>query len=324
MPPLPAVFVQPPTVPTEDARFVADLMTAARAHAEAYAQRADFILARLVERMGLKLGLLGLIRLRPGSPAPEALHARRVGTMSPAELGVMHAYYQDMTAVPDPALAASVGLMVSHPNAIAARRVDLVPDAEWYASDNIRRCRTPGGVDDELLTSAPSPASGPGVYSAMSLHRAIGAPPFTARDRDLAYLVQVCVLWLFEDLALEEEGDALIAGLSPGRARVLIRLLMGDSAKQAAIACGSSANAINQQVKALHRHFKVTSRGELLSRCIALRLSADRLRAAAQSPGRVAFPVEDDPDFRPPEPAKLTPHRRTKPAAKTAAKPRRR
>lgn len=316
--PIPPALAEPASLPTDDARFVTRLMLDARAVSDAYAPRADFILQGLIKRLDLKLALVGMVRIVPGRPAPELLHGRRVGTMSPDELRAMHSYYEDMNAVPDPALAASVGLLLRTPGALAARRIDLVTDDEWAASDNVRRCRLPGGVDDELLTGAPTGV--PGEFIAMSLHRAIGAPPFTARDRDVAFFVQTSIDWLFADLAIEQEGERLIADLTPGRMAVLARLLAGDSAKQAASAVGSSVHAVNQQIKALHRHFKAASRGELLARCMALRLNAARVRAIAESPGRTTFPLDQDPEYRrrPRAAARAGANGRAKPAPRTA------
>jgi len=53
----------------------------------------------------------------------------------------------------------------------------------------------------------------------------------------------------------------------PPRARqVLLRLLVGDSVKQAANRLGLSAHTVNDYAKRIHEHFGVQSRGELLHR----------------------------------------------------------
>lgn len=287
---------------TDDACEMARLLVSASTHAQAYDQRADFLLERMAQRLGAKLAVFGMIRIVPGAPAPEPLHARRVSSMSAEELASLHAYYADIRAVPDPALARCVAKMTTTVGPVSVRRADLVNDEEWYASDHVRNCRRPGGVDDELLSGMP--ASEPGVYYACSFHKPWGEPGFTERDRDLVFLFQTSVGWVFEDLARECEGDAVIAALSARRAMTLAALLTGDSEKQAAIRLGVTAHTVHQHTKALHRALGVGSRGELLARCYALRISSEKVQARVNSRGRVAFPVENDPDRVVPKPAR--------------------
>lgn len=285
----------PPThVHIDDARFVADLMSRARVASDLYEQRADLILEALAARLGTKLAVLGMIRLVPGAPAPEPLHARRLSSMSADELRALHEYYTDMSAVPDPALVGCLTWMAGNFSPISVLRRDLVPDDVWYASDHVINCRRPGGVDDELLAGAPA---GPtGLYYATSFHKALDAPAFSERDRDMIFLLVSSIAWLFQDLSLEQEGVSLLSSLTPKMQLSLAAMLAGDSEKQAARRLGLTAHTIHQHVKRLHRHFKVTSRGELLHRCFALRLTPDTVRAAASSKGKIAFPVELDPD----------------------------
>ncbi len=290
----PPVPVSPTHVHIDDARFVADLVSRARVASDLYEQRADLILEALAARLGTKLAVLGMIRIIPGAPAPEPLHARRVSSMSMDELKALHDYYSDMSAVPDPALVACVTWMAASPSPVSVLRRDLVPDNVWYASDNVINCRRPGGVDDELLAAAP--ASEPGLYYATSFHKALDAPAFSVRDRDMLFLLVTSIAWLFEDLSLEQTGASLLSSLTPKMQLSLAAMLAGDSEKQAARRLGVTSHTIHQHVKRLHRHFSVVSRGELLHRCFALRLTPDSVRAAASSKGKIAFPVELDPD----------------------------
>ena len=57
-------------------------------------------------------------------------------------------------------------------------------------------------------------------------------------------------------------------GLSPRHLQTLQRLLEGDSEKEIAVRWGVSPNTVHVYVKALYRHFGVSSRGELLARFI--------------------------------------------------------
>lgn len=279
---------------TEDARFVAQILLDARACSDSYDQRADSLLSVMAQRLGTKLAVFGMVRIVPDAPAPEPLHARRVSSMSAEELGALHAYYADMRAVPDPALARCVEKMVTTIAPVCVRREDLVSDEEWYASDHVLRCRKLGGVDAELLSGAP--AAEPHTYHACSFHKAWGEPGFTERERDLVFLFQTSVGWIFDDLAREREGEAVVRALPVRRGLALAALLRGDSEKQAARRIGVTAHTVHQHIKALHRTLGVASRGELLARCFALRITSAKLEAAATTQGKVAFPLQDDPD----------------------------
>jgi len=57
--------------------------------------------------------------------------------------------------------------------------------------------------------------------------------------------------------------------LSPRERQTLQRLLLGDSEKQAASNLQLSVNTVHDYVKALHRHFRVASRAELLAKFIS-------------------------------------------------------
>lgn len=254
----------------------------------------DFLLAELSARLNLKLAVFGVVRMTTGAPVHEPLSARRVSSMSLDELKALHDFYADMHAVPDPALVACIAHMTAHPGPICVRRADQVSDDVWYASENVQKCRRAGGVDDQILAGAP--AGEPGLYYATSFHRAWGAPLFSERDRDLAALVQMSVGWMFDDFATEREGERFMHDVPPRQREALIALLRGDSEKQAAKRLRITPHALHEHVKRLHRALDVASRGELLARCYALRVTPDRQENAAASRGVVAFPVDPDPD----------------------------
>ena len=58
------------------------------------------------------------------------------------------------------------------------------------------------------------------------------------------------------------------AGLAPRHVQTLQRMLAGDSVKQVALHLGVSPHTVHVYVKALYRHFDVSSRGELLARFV--------------------------------------------------------
>ena len=67
-------------------------------------------------------------------------------------------------------------------------------------------------------------------------------------------------------LERREEKPAPGADLPPRYRKVLFRLLAGESEKQVAFRLGLSRHTVHTYVKALHKHYGVQSRGELLAR----------------------------------------------------------
>jgi len=59
------------------------------------------------------------------------------------------------------------------------------------------------------------------------------------------------------------------AGLAPRAQEAFDRLLLGDSEKQIALRMGVSPHTVHVYVKAIYRHFKVCSRGELLAQFVS-------------------------------------------------------
>jgi DNA-binding CsgD family transcriptional regulator len=144
-------------------------------------------------------------------------------------------------------------------------REQLAPDAEWYGSPLFERFRAPADLDDLLFSYYPI---GRNLLSGIGLHRRLGAPRFGARERCLAHLVMSQVDWLHRaetDVPAADHVDAL----SARQRQVLLRLLTGQGKKQIARGLEISEHTVNDHVKALHAHFNVTSRGELLSKFIA-------------------------------------------------------
>jgi DNA-binding CsgD family transcriptional regulator len=61
---------------------------------------------------------------------------------------------------------------------------------------------------------------------------------------------------------------ARIAALAPRVRQTLQRMLAGDSEKEIGVCLGVSKHTVHVYVKALYRHFEVSSRGELLARFV--------------------------------------------------------
>ena len=145
-------------------------------------------------------------------------------------------------------------------------RCPTVDDATWYASDFYQiYCRS-AGLDDMLGASFRTAAED--VYWIV-VHRAKGDDRFNQRDRrTLAIITHVIVNEIGQSLA-SSECDSMLQ--IPRRQReTLLRLLAGDSEKQAAAALGVSPHTVHTYIRSMYREFNVNSRSELIARARCL------------------------------------------------------
>jgi DNA-binding CsgD family transcriptional regulator len=123
--------------------------------------------------------------------------------------------------------------------------------------------------NDRMLSGYRQRAKGRGrsFHDCFSLLRALDDPPFSRRDRRLARLLHRQIAPMIgRQLASAEEPSAM--QLSLQRRQVLECLLEGDSEKQVAARLGLTRQTVHQYVKAVYRHFHVSSRAELMARWI--------------------------------------------------------
>lgn len=90
--------------------------------------------------------------------------------------------------------------------------------------------------------------------------------PFTTRERTLLHIAHCEASWIYQ-------GDVLLAtrggmSVSPRQRQVLDYLLAGHAEKQIADKLRLSPNTVHHHIKALHRHFGVSSRSELLAKWV--------------------------------------------------------
>jgi DNA-binding CsgD family transcriptional regulator len=132
----------------------------------------------------------------------------------------------------------------------------------WYRSKTFNDIHRACGIDDYLMSVR---ATGiPGRSLSIWVHREVGAPGLTDRDR--------AMIGLIHDAVGREVGGFLapadaprLATLTDRRREVLALLLRGDSEKQIAFALDLGRATVHEHVLALYRHFGVASRGELLA-----------------------------------------------------------
>jgi DNA-binding NarL/FixJ family response regulator len=89
---------------------------------------------------------------------------------------------------------------------------------------------------------------------------------FSARDRLLVSLLHSELGWLYQPEAALVSADVL--DLTPRQQQTLHALLAGHGDKQIARDLGLSPNTVHHHVKAIYKHFRVSSRGELLARWV--------------------------------------------------------
>jgi DNA-binding CsgD family transcriptional regulator len=144
------------------------------------------------------------------------------------------------------------------------RRVDIIPDAYYYNSEFHADCLSHTGLDDLIVTAKLLPHR---RISTLSMHRHAGRQRFTERDRDIVHLVTSEVPWLHSRGHNVPATNATLR-LSARLRSVLLLLLSGDSRKQIATRLEISEHTLSDYIKAIHRHYKVNSRNELVARFI--------------------------------------------------------
>jgi DNA-binding CsgD family transcriptional regulator len=123
-------------------------------------------------------------------------------------------------------------------------------------------------VRDSVLYTIYAPPDR-GMVVGFSLHRPWGGQPFSERERRLVDVFHRECVFLHEPPS--DLPPTILRGLAPRLRETLLGLVRGRSEKQLAADAGLSPHTVHDYVKALHRHFGVQSRSELLARCLAVR-----------------------------------------------------
>lgn len=141
-------------------------------------------------------------------------------------------------------------------------RRDLMDDRTWYASHHVREVRRKAGVDDCLYSGM---TSGPDHLGCICLSRPWGSRKhFGNREKNIVDLLHPACAWAYR----EEDATAVLDDmpLSPREKQTLWKLLAGRGEKEIAAEMHLSVNTVHHYVKALYRHFNVSSRAELLAK----------------------------------------------------------
>ena len=151
---------------------------------------------------------------------------------------------------------------------VTRTREQIRKDRDWYASVEFNEYRRPSGHDDWIISL--HALDFPPALHIVAAHRPLGAERFSARERRLVHVYHH-ELGRLLGAVLRREPQGAIAGLPPRLRRTLECLLEGDSEKQVAARLGLSRPTVHEYVMALYRRFDVSSRAELLVRCLRRR-----------------------------------------------------
>jgi DNA-binding CsgD family transcriptional regulator len=139
-------------------------------------------------------------------------------------------------------------------------RQELVGDERWYRSPLANEIFRAHDCDAFIISTVPVM---PHTYASLGLVRAWGDRPFGAREKVLVELIHE---ELSRDWLYQREPR-----LSPRQREVLELLRAGASEKEVAAALEVSTHTVHDHVKALHRAYRVRSRGELMARAMGSR-----------------------------------------------------
>jgi DNA-binding CsgD family transcriptional regulator len=142
---------------------------------------------------------------------------------------------------------------------VTARRRELLSDGEWYRSESFNLLHRVCGFDDHVYSLRLLPGA---RVSGLALRRAAGERPYAEEDR--------CLLELFHEQVarLQPAREAFSPHLSPREREVLQRLLRGASEKAVASEMGLSQHTVHSYAKSIYAAYGVSSRPELLARCL--------------------------------------------------------
>lgn len=139
-----------------------------------------------------------------------------------------------------------------------ATRQAFVDDRTWYRSRYANEIARRANFDHLVVSH--QAAHRFGSVHVVLFYRAWGEPPFSPRE--VRFLER-----FHRELGRQwRDADPTRHRLPPRLEQTLAALLEGDSEKQVAARLGIAPATVHDYVKAIHRHFGVHSRGELLAR----------------------------------------------------------
>lgn len=155
-------------------------------------------------------------------------------------------------------------VLVNREQTYTFTRTDAYSDEAWYATDLFKRFREPAGLDDVLGTGVRIRED---IVSSIGLHRNLGRPRFSERDRRVAEIITTEVEWLHR-VGIPDIDTTPVDNLTPRLRHVMLLLLSGSSRKQIASELAISTHTTNEYVADVYARLGVRSRAELMARFI--------------------------------------------------------
>ena len=145
---------------------------------------------------------------------------------------------------------------------VTARRRELLPDNHWYRSESFNVLHRVCGFDDHVYSFR---SLGAGRVVALALRRSVGDRPYGDEEQNLLELFHE------EPVRLEprQRSDGAGPRLAPREQDVLQGLLRGASEKEVAFELNLSRHTVHSYAKSIYSAYGVSSRAELLVRCLA-------------------------------------------------------
>jgi DNA-binding CsgD family transcriptional regulator len=141
----------------------------------------------------------------------------------------------------------------------------LVTEEQWYGDTN----HLLHEVGFEQVIYSVRVLDQDGLFSGISLKRHSGRPRFTPRERRMLHIVSSEVDWLHACSDSLSSASYGVRALTPRQRAVLTLMLEGQPLKQIAYILGITPNTVCGYAKQIHKHFTVSSRGELIRRFMA-------------------------------------------------------
>jgi DNA-binding CsgD family transcriptional regulator len=152
--------------------------------------------------------------------------------------------------------------------ALTARRRELVEDGGWYDDPFFQEHYRTTGLDDAVFSAR---QIRPGKVCRVSVVRASGDRPFSEEERNAVEFFHEQL----EDFEQRTSARRAEPRLTPRERDVLRGLLDGSSEKQVAAELGISPQTVHGRVKSIYLAYGVTSRSELLVKCLGHGSSAE-------------------------------------------------
>jgi DNA-binding CsgD family transcriptional regulator len=223
----------------------------------------EHLMTRICELVGGKLALVGVMRAGEDGNGPQLLRCVVGGSFDDQVRSALALYVDGMYAAdPSPGLIQDIA-----DQTVVRARQELIADRDWYRHPHVAEARRAADIDGYL--AAVYPLGEPGLFGSFAVSRTWKDRRFGARERTLLGLLNAELGWFYRRLRPVRD-DTPLATLAPQVRRTLELLLTGVSEKEAARELGLSRHTVHDYVKVLYRRFEVSSRAELMARCLPL------------------------------------------------------